>query len=216
MNGNVFRLICKAVILFLFSIVCITARAEPGRILIVYFSQPENAELNGADGVSGASLLQKNGAITGSNEYIAQLIQQHTHGTLFRIETVKPYPTEHQALLDFAENEQRQGDRPPIKAKIQDFARYDTVYVGYPIWWYKMPMVMYSFFEQYNFAGKKIIPFTVHGGSRFADSLDEIKRLQPHADLVSPGLAISRSDILDKDIPETVIQWLAKVNPVNK
>lgn len=212
MNRTLPGLIVKAAMVFLLSIVCVTANAQASRILVVYFSQPENASLAGVDGVSGASLLQKNGTTMGSNAWIAQLIQSQTNATLFRIETVNPYPTEHQPLLDFAENEQRQGTRPQIKSRIEDFASYDTVFVGYPIWWYKMPMVMYSFFEQYDFSGKKIIPFTVHGGSRFADSLSEIKRLQPNANLVTAGLAISRSDILDRDIPDTVFQWLTKLD----
>jgi len=185
------------------------ARSEGGKTLIVYFSQPENASLSGVDGVSGASLLQSKGVVMGSNEYIARLIQQRTNGTLFRIETVNPYPVEHQPLLDFAEDEQRKGSRPAIKAQIADFDNYDTVFVGYPIWWYKMPMVMYSFFEQYDFTGKKIIPFTVHGGSRFADSLREIKRLQPNATLLTDGFALSRNDVLDDDVPDEVNQWLA-------
>lgn len=212
MNRNLPGFIAKAARVLLLSIVCITANAQASRILVVYFSQPENASLAGVDGVSGASLLQKNGTTMGSNAWIAQLIQSQTNATLFRIETVTPYPTEHQPLLDFAENEQRQGARPQIKSRIEDFASYDTVFVGFPVWWYKMPMVMYSFFEQYDFSGKTIIPFTVHGGSRFADSLSEIKRLQPKANLVTSGLAISRSDILDKDIPDTVFQWLTKLD----
>lgn len=212
MNRTLPGLIVKAAMVLLLSIVFATANAQASRILVVYFSQPENASLAGVDGVSGASLLQKNGTTMGSNAWIAQLIQSQTNATLFRIETVNPYPTEHQPLLDFAENEQRQGTRPQIKSRIEDFASYDTVFVGYPIWWYKMPMVMYSFFEQYDFSGKKIIPFTVHGGSRFADSLSEIKRLQPNANLVTAGLAISRSDILDRDIPDTVFQWLTKLD----
>lgn len=187
----------------------VNARSESGKTLIVYFSQPENVSLNGVDGVSGASLLQSKGQVMGSNEYIARLIQQRIKGTLFRIETVNPYPVDHQPLLDFAEDEQRKGSRPTINAQIADFDSYDTVFVGYPIWWYKMPMVMYSFFEQYDFAGKKIIPFTVHGGSRFADSLREIKRLQPNATLLTDGFSLSRNDVLDDDVPDEVNQWLA-------
>lgn len=209
------RALFRTAILLIFMTTTLTARAENGRTLIVYFSQPENAPLNGMDGVSGASLLQKKGIVMGSNEYIAHLIQEKTQAPLFRIETVNPYPAEHQPLLDFAENEQREGSRPQIKAKIANVETYDTIFVGYPIWWYKMPMVMYSFFEQYDFSGKKIIPFTVHGGSRFADSLAEIKRLQPNAILVTDGFALSRSDVLDDDVPADVNKWLAAL-PIDK
>ena len=67
---------------------------------------------------------------------------------------------------------------------------YDRIFVGYPSWWYKMPMVMYGFFEQHDLIGKMLTPFTTHGGSRFSDSLREIKRLLPNAQLVTQCLAI--------------------------
>ncbi|MBK0678719.1 flavodoxin [Klebsiella oxytoca] len=178
------------------------------RILVAYFSQPEDVELKGVDGVSGASLLQKNNTKMGSTQYIAQLIQQQTTADIFRIETVKPYPVQHDALLKYAEKEQKDGVRPPLKEKINNLDDYDIVFIGYPIWWYKMPMAMYSFFEQQSFNGKTIIPFTTHGGSRFSDSLREIKRIQPDARLITKGLAISRDDVVDKDIPQQIANWL--------
>jgi flavodoxin len=67
---------------------------------------------------------------------------------------------------------------------------------------------MYSFFEQHDFSGKTLIPFTTHGGSRFSDSLREIKRLQPNAQLITQGLAISRDDVTDDDTPTEIINWL--------
>jgi flavodoxin len=192
---------------------CANAVAAPGnqpksRTLVVYFSQPEDAQLDGVDAVSGASLLQKNNEILGSTQYVAQLIQKQTGGDLFRIETVTSYPRQHDALLQYAEQEQKNGVHPDMKTKIQNLSDYDTIFVGYPIWWYKMPMVLYSFFEQYDFSGKTIIPFTTHGGSRFADSLSEIQRLQPNATLITDGLAVSRGDVADDDTPGDVSKWL--------
>lgn len=77
--------------------------------LIIYFSQPESYTAEQlVDGVSGASKLIKNGEMLGANEYLAKEIQKTAGGELFRLETVKPYPTTHQPLLDYAQNEQRQ------------------------------------------------------------------------------------------------------------
>lgn len=188
-----------------------TAANPASRILVVYFSQPEDVKLDGVDGVSGASLLQKNDMLLGSNQYLAQLIQQQTGGDLFRIETVLPYPVQHQPLLDYAANEKKEGTRPELKEKITNLSDYDTLFIGYPIWWYQMPMAMYSFFEQNDLSGKTIIPFTIHGGSRFSNSLGEIKRLQPNAKLITQGLAISRDDVTDDDTPKKVSSWLEKL-----
>ncbi|WP_411704405.1 flavodoxin [Edaphovirga cremea] len=214
MNKLRFTLLTKHLIIFLaiaFSSLSALAEAADNnarRILIVYFSQPEEVKLDGVDGVSGASILQKNSVVMGSTQYVAQIIQKETGGDLFRIETVKPYPRQHDPLLKYAERELKDGVRPVLKAKIQNLADYDQIFIGYPIWWYKMPMVMYSFFEQHDFSGKTLIPFTTHGGSRFSDSLREIKRLQPNAQLLMQGLAISRDDVTDDDTPKEIIDWL--------
>ncbi|MDG2960304.1 flavodoxin [Bisgaard Taxon 10/6] len=185
-----------------------TIMQAQAKTLILYFSQPENVALNQeVDGVSGASALLRNNQVLGSNQYIAQIIQQQTGGDLLRIETVQPYPAEHQPLLDFAQEEQRQNIRPKLKT-LPDLSGYDTVFVGYPIWWYQMPMPLYSLFEQVDFSGKTVIPFTVHGGSRFSNSLKEIKRLQPNAKLITKGLAISRDDVNEQSTVEKTVEWV--------
>ncbi|TCC79354.1 flavodoxin [Citrobacter braakii] len=183
------------------------------RTLIIYFSQPEEMKPGAVDGFSGASVLQKNTPETGSTQFIAQLIQKQTHGDLFRIETATPYPRQHDALLRVAEKEQQTKARPSLKTPLPDLSDYDTIYVGYPIWWYTMPMVIYSLFEQNDFAGKTVVPFTTHGGSRLADSLREIARMQPQAKLVTRALAISRNDISAPDVPAQVEQWVKQVQP---
>ena len=183
------------------------------RTLIIYFSQPEEMKPDAVDGFSGASVLQKNTPETGSTQFVAQLIQKQTQGDLFRIETATPYPRQHDALLRVAEKEQQTKARPSLKTPLPDLSDYDTIYVGYPIWWYTMPMVIYSLFEQNDFAGKTVIPFTTHGGSRLADSLQEIARMQPQAKLVTRALSISRNDISDPDVPTQVEQWVKQVQP---
>lgn len=183
------------------------------RTLIIWFSQPEEMKPDAVDGFSGASVLQKNMPETGSTQFVAQLIQKQTHGDLFRIETATPYPRQHDALLRVAEKEQQTNARPSLKTPLPDLSNYDTIYVGYPIWWYTMPMVIYSLFEQNDFAGKTVIPFTTHGGSRLADSLRQIARMQPQARLVTRALSISRNDISGPDVPAQVEQWVKQVQP---
>ncbi|WP_174509023.1 flavodoxin [Klebsiella oxytoca] len=183
------------------------------RTLIIYFSQPEEMIPDAVDGFSGASVLQKYTPETGSTQFVAQLIQRQTHGDLFRIETTTAYPRQHDALLRVAEKEQQTKARPSLKTPLPDLSDYDTLYIGYPIWWYTMPMVIYSLFEQNDFAGKTVIPFTTHGGSRLADSLKQIARLQPHATLVTRALSISRNDISHPDVPAQVEQWVQQVQP---
>lgn len=187
--------------------------STPSRTLIIYFSQPEEMKPDAVDGFSGASVLQKYTPETGSTQFVAQLIQKQTDGDLYRIETATPYPRQHDALLRFAETEQQTSARPSLKTPLPDLSDYDTIYVGYPIWWYTMPMVIYSLFEQNDFAGKTVIPFTTHGGSRLADSLRQIARMQPQARLVTRALSISRTDVSGPDVPAQVEQWVKQVQP---
>lgn len=214
MKTSLYRSFTKNIFIFLMiAVSSLNAGAEPvdknaQRTLIVYFSQPEDVTPDDVDGASGASVLQKNGKVSGSTQYIAQIIQQQTGGELFRIETVNTYPLQHEPLIRYAEKEQQDNARPVLKAKIENLADYDTVFIGYPIWWYKMPMVLYSFLEQHDLSGKTVIPFTTHGGSRFSDSISEIKRLQPNARLITQGLAISRDDIADDDTVTDVTDWI--------
>lgn len=81
--------------------------------------------------------------------------------------------------------------------RIETVDQYDTILLGYPNWWGDMPMPLYTFLEENDFAGKTIIPFTVHGGSGFSNTVDTIAQLQPDAQVSSDGLSISRNDVAD-------------------
>lgn len=65
--------------------------------------------------------------------------------------------------------------RPAIADKNAKVEQYDTVFLGFPIWWYRAPSIINTFLESYNFAGKKIILFATSGGSKFGKTVDELK-----------------------------------------
>lgn len=166
-------------------------------ILIAYFSVPEDVDTEGIDADAGASILVDDGQVKGNLEYTAGVIQQTTGGDLLRIETVDQYPLDHETLVDQAADEQDQEARPELAFQIENVDQYDTILLGYPNWWGDMPMPLYTFLEENDFAGKTIIPFTVHGGSGFSDTVDTIAQLQPDAQVSSDGLSISRNDVAD-------------------
>lgn len=70
--------------------------------------------------------------------------------------------------------------RPAIKNEI-NIADYDTIYIGYPMWWYTFPMIIYTLFDKYDFSGKTIIPFNTHMGSRDGGTYKTIQKLEPNA-----------------------------------
>ena len=178
--------------------------ALDGNILIAYFSVPET---DGTDTVAGASRVVVDGEVLGSNQYIAQIIQQEAGGDLFRIETVQEYPGTHDELLDFAYNELSENARPELSSQIENLDDYDVIFLGYPNWNADLPMPLYTFLEEYDFSGKTIIPFTAHGGSGFSGTIQTIQELQPEATVIEDGLEISRNSV--PDAQSDVADWVA-------
>lgn len=189
----------------------IDAQSQTGarKILIAYFSLPET---DGVDTVSGASRVVVNGAVSGNVQFVANSIEKAVGGDLFVIKTVQPYPNTHRPLLETAQNEQKANARPRLAAHIPDLQNYDTIFLGYPIWWYDLPMPLYSFLDEYNFAGKTIIPFTVHGGSRFSGTVEKIVQLEPQSTVIRDGLAVSRNDVARSE--RDVTAWLRRLGMV--
>ena len=167
-----------------------------GKNLVVYFSMPDNVD-NSTVVIDGETL--------GNTQYMAYVIQETVGADIFRIEPETPYPTDHDELVDLAKEEQNDNARPKIKAKIENFDTYENIFVGYPNWWGDMPMILYSFFDEYDFPGKTIIPFNTHGGSGFSDTISTIKELEPNAEVLD-GKSISRNDIQDAE--QEIIDWV--------
>jgi flavodoxin len=169
-------------------------------------------ETDGVDTVSGASRVVVDGKVSGNVEFAANCIHRAVGGDLFAIRTMRTYPGEHNALTEAAEEEQKANARPPLTTHITNLQDYDTIFLGYPIWWYDLPMPLYSFFGEYNFAGKTIIPFTVHGGSRFSGTVEKIIALEPQATVSGEGLAISRNAVARSE--RDITAWLRRIGVI--
>lgn len=163
-------------------------------ILIAYFTVPET---DGVDTVANASRVATDGGVVGNTEFIATEIQKNLGGDLFAIETVQEYPGSHDPLLEFAYNEKSDDARPELSTHIENLDGYDYIFIGYPNWNADLPMPLYTFFEEYDFSGKTIIPFVTHGGSGFSGTIRTIQSLEPDATVIEAGLSISRNSVAD-------------------
>lgn len=177
-----------------------------GEIVIAYFTVAENSEV---DVIASASVTTINGETKGRVRAVADMIQSETGGELFSILTSVEYPGDGGELIDFAAEEQDDNARPELTSHIESLDDYDTIFIGYPNWWYDMPMVMYSFFEEYDFSGKTIIPFNVHNGSRFSRTIETIQELEPDATVITDGFTVSERDVADT--AGDVADWLQKI-----
>lgn len=141
----------------------------------------------------------------GTTQQVAENIAQHTGGTLFRIETVNPYPTEYVPCTEVAKVERDEGIRPALKAEVENLDEYDTIFVGCPVWWHTAPMAIWSFLENENsdFKGKTIIPFCTYAATYRDETLAKIVELTPDSDhLKGFGTADKNADVTD---------WLKKI-----
>ncbi|MDE6763993.1 MAG: flavodoxin [Oscillospiraceae bacterium] len=167
------------------------SQTSGSNILIAYFSVPETA---GVDAEAGASRIVIDGQVKGNIQFMAETIAENVSGDLFRIETVQEYPGEHDKLVDFAAEELSADARPELSSHIENIDDYDTIFIGYPNWWADMPMPLYTFFDEYDFSGKTIIPFTSHGGSGFSGTINSIAEIEPNANVITDGFSVSRNN----------------------
>ncbi|EFG33994.1 MULTISPECIES: flavodoxin [Fusobacterium] len=136
---------------------------EQKKALVVYFSRAgENYNV---------------GTVSkGSTEIVAEMIAKEIGADLFKIEPVNSYPVNYDETVRIARDEKRNNSRPKIKNKVKNLKDYDVIFVGYPIWHGDLPMTVYTFFDENNLSGKKIILFSTNEGSGLADTVDTIEK----------------------------------------
>lgn len=195
------KIICMLMLVLLMALGCACADAEGENVLVAYFSVAENSEV---DIASSASILQINGETRGIISTLAGMIHERVGGDLYSIDTAVEYPS--YTIIDYAAEEQDNNIRPELLNHIENFDDYDTVFIGYPVWWYDLPMVMYSFFDEYDFTGKTIIPFCTHNGSRFSNTIRTIQELEPGATVIEEGFTVNESNVVQAG--QDVINWL--------
>lgn len=170
------------------------------KILIAYFSL-EDIIPEGADAVAHAT------PAVGNTKTMAMAIQQLTGGELFKIETTQRYSVSHQESSAIAEREMRSDARPPLSSHVENIEQYDTVFIGYPIWWYMEPMVIRSFLEEYDFSGKTVIPFCTSLGVDIEQSEENIRKMVPQANVLS-GLRLRTGR---GNMTNNISQWLKNI-----
>lgn len=176
-------------------------------ILIAYFTYGENAELpDDVDASATASIQIFNGEVTGNTGVMARMIAEASGGELFSIQTVEPYPDSYDETIDVGENEKNNGIRPELSTHIENLDQYDTVFVGFPNWWYVAPTIINTFLESYDFSGKTIIPFATSGGSGMGRTNDKLKSS-------CPGAALLQGRLLKTGLSEDSLKkWVEDLN----
>ena len=167
------------------------------KILVVYFSR--------AGEQYSVGVVKK-----GNTAFVAEEIAKQTGADLFEIKPqTDNYPKKYDPLTDYAKKEQRKKERPLYAGKVPNLKEYDTIFVGAPVWWGDWPMIMYTFFEKNNLAGKRLAPFCTHEGSGLSGFDLKLKKACPKA-VVLKGLALTgKTAQTDRDeTAKAVSKWL--------
>ena len=133
---------------------------------------------------------------------VAKTLAEATDADLFEIVPEQIYTTED---LDWHNDKSRSSvemkdstARPAVASKVENMAQYNTIYVGFPIWWYTAPRIINTFLEQYDLTGKTIIPFATSGGSDMGKSGEDLQQASaPNANWILPGKVLNGNPPVD-------------------
>lgn len=147
---------------------------EKGKSLIVYFSW----------------------SASGNTEKMANTIKDHTGADILAIEPQTAYPTDYNECGDVAKVERDENARPRIANLPESIDEYETIFIGYPIWWHTAPMIIGTFLESYDLSGKEVYPFAQSASmdtEQFENSMDFVRDCAKDA-TVHNGLFVNASD----------------------
>ena len=164
-------------------------------ILVVYFSRTgENYNVGNVE--------------VGNTAMVASYIKEYLKADSFEIVPIDKYPDNYDECTQLASKEKDDNARPQIQNKINNFDSYKTVFIGYPIWWGDLPMIMYTFMEEYDFDGKDIYLFNTHEGSGDAGTYTTIQKELSGANVTTNGLALDGNTARSDDGKQKTVDWL--------
>ena len=171
---------------------------KEGKILVAYFSRA--GENYGVGTVK-----------VGNTAMMASYIEEYLNADSFEIVPVNPYPDSYEETKTISQKETADNARPKIKNEVDNFDSYDTIFIGYPIWYGDYPMIINTFLESYNFNGKTVIPFNTHGGSGDAGTYSKIESKLLDANVNTNGLAINGSAARTDEGKKQTLNWLKEL-----
>ena len=173
------------------------------KVLVVYFSK--NGENYNVGNVS-----------IGNTAMMASYIKEYLGADSFEIVPVKKYSDDYDTATEEAKKEQNENARPKIKKSLDNFDNYNTIFIGYPIWWGDLPMIVYTFLEEYDFNDKTVIPFNTHEGSGDAGTYLTIKNKLSNARVNTKGLALQGSVAREEEGKKEVYNWLKELGYIDE
>ena len=148
----------------------------------------------------------------GNTQILANFIANYVKSDLYHIIGNNEYPEDHMEIVSQAKKEMKQNLRPKLVNKIENFEQYETIFIGYPIWYKIPPMAVFSFLENFDFSNKNVYLFCTHEGSGQSGTFSLIQKILNKAKVSIDGLVMKGTDTRDSNAKEKVESWLKKLD----
>lgn len=175
-------------------------------ILIAYFTWADNTHVDNPDSIDVDATTSASVLPPGNAAKIADWINQRVGGDLFSITVKEPYSSDYDECLNRAAEEKAANARPELANHVENMEQYDVIFLGFPNWWYTVPMAIHTFLEEYDFSGKTVIPFCTHGTGGLASTIQDIKKDLPQDVTLLDPIGIYRPDVDSSQ--DEVNKWL--------
>ena len=180
---------------------------EHSRILIAYFTWAENTYVENPEAVDVDATTSASVLPPGNAAKMAGWIQEEIGGDLFSIVVMQSYSSDYDECLDRAADEKADNARPELLYHVENMEDYDIVFLGFPNWWYTVPMAVHTFLEEYDFSGKTIVPFVTHGTGGLAGTIKDITADLPDSVTILEPIGVYRPEV--DSSKQLVQEWAA-------
>ena len=176
-------------------------------ILIAYFTWADNTVVEDPSSVDVDATTSASVLAPGNTAKLASWIQQEVGGDLHSIVVEEPYSSDYDECLDRAADEKAENARPALASHVDNMEDYDIVFLGFPNWWYTLPMPVLTFVEEYDWSGKTVVPFVTHGTGGLSSTIRDLTAALPEDVTILEPIGVYRPEV---DASQSAIQeWIA-------
>ena len=176
-------------------------------ILIAYFTWADNTVVEDPSSVDVDATTSASVLAPGNAAKLASWIQQEVGGDLHSIVVEEPYSSDYDECLDRAADEKAENARPALASHVDNMEDYDIVFLGFPNWWYTLPMPVLTFVEEYDWSGKTVVPFVTHGTGGRSGTIRDLTAALPEDVTILEPIGVYRPEVDDSQ--SAVQEWIA-------
>ena len=184
--------------------------SESSKILIAYFTWADNTAVEDPSAIDVDATTSASVLAFGNAAKLANWIQEEVGGDLFSIKVEDLYSSNYDECLDRASEEKASNARTALATHVENMDEYDIIFLGFPNWWYTIPMSVHTFLEEYDFSGKTIIPFVTHGTGGLSNTINDLTNSLDETVTILEPIGIYRLDVDDSQ--PAIKQWLTSLD----